>query len=225
MKPCSRPARSGRTHMNAETKNFTAGDRGLRAEGERRTLGVPRICKDRSSPYPEAFGVNLWNSSPAAFSLVEVLFVLAIVSILAGLVVATAKYASTKAATSRAQTEIAAIEMALEHYKNDNGSYPTTPNVRPTNVNAPQYGNSALLYSALAGGPNFPKTYMKFSATQIRPISQTVTNLVDPFGTPYNYYCTQPPQLDQTNSASFDLWSYGPSGTNGDPNMTTNWKQ
>jgi general secretion pathway protein G len=210
--------------MKAETNNITAGDGGLRAEGERRTLGVPRIRKDRSSPYPEAFGVNLWNSSPAAFSLVELLFVLAIISILAGLVVGTAKYASTKAATSRAQSEIAAIEMALEHYKNDNGAYPTTPSGRPTSASASPYGNSPTLYSALAGGPNFPKTYMKFSASQIRPIDLTTTNLVDPFGTPYNYYCTQPTQLDQTNSASFDLWSYGPSGTNNDPNMITNWK-
>ena len=104
--------------------NDMAGDGGLRAEGERRTLGVPRIREDRGGPFPEAFGVNLWNSSPAGFTLVEMLVVVIIIAILAALTVGAAKYALTKAATTRAQSEIAAMEMALEHYKGDNGVYP-----------------------------------------------------------------------------------------------------
>jgi prepilin-type N-terminal cleavage/methylation domain-containing protein len=215
--------------MNAETKNITAGDGGLRAEGERRTLGVPRIRKDRSSPYPEAFGVNLRNSSPAAFSLVELLFVLAIVSILAGLVVGTAKYASTKAATSRAQSEIAAIEMALEHYKNDNGAYP--PSTATRNTPPPGYSgnteifNSGSLYTALAGGPKF---YLNFRADQIRTNKLLVTRyIVDPFGNPYNYYHPPPPAtgLVWSNQATFDLWSYGPDGINDTADDIVNWRQ
>jgi len=152
--------------------------------------------------------------------------VLIIIVILAGLVVAAGKYALTKAATSRAQSEIAAMELGLEHYKSDNGVYPTTPNVRPTTANAfvYPYANSYWLYLALAGGPGSPKSYMMFKPNQIRVDSSGRAYLIDPFGTAYNYYC-YPGALDQSNSASFDLWSYGPSGTNGDPNMITNWKQ
>jgi general secretion pathway protein G len=169
--------------------------------------------------------VNLRNSSPAGFTLVELLTVLIIIVILAGLVVGAAKYALTKGATSRAQAEIAAMELALEHYKSDNGVYPTTPSGRPTSAISSPYGNSPTLYLALAGAHGFPKTYMTFKANQIRTINATTTIILDPFGAPYNYYCTQPVQADQFNTASFDLWSYGPSGTNGDPNMITNWKQ
>src|SRR5271170_4348492 len=109
--------------MNGLKRNNTAGERGRRAEGERRTLGAPSFRKEHGTPYPEAFGVNLWNSSPAGFTLVELLAVLIIIAILAGLIVGAGKYALTKGATSRAQAEIAAMENALEHYKTDNGYY------------------------------------------------------------------------------------------------------
>ncbi|MGO9244972.1 MAG: type II secretion system protein, partial [Verrucomicrobiia bacterium] len=108
-----RITRSGKP-MKFLKANDMAGDGGLRAEGERRTLGVPRIQEDRSSPYPEAFGVNLGNSSPAGFTIVEMLVVVIIIALLAALTVGAAKYALTKAATSRAQSEIAGMEMALE---------------------------------------------------------------------------------------------------------------
>ena len=119
------------------------------------------------------------------------------------------------------------METALESYKNDNGAYPITPPGRPTDGYPPKYANSYILYTALAGGPGNPKTYFTFKPSQIQPVTSdiTKTNIVDPFGHLYSYYCTQPLQNDQTNTATFDLWSYGPSGTNNDPNMITNWKQ
>jgi type II secretory pathway pseudopilin PulG len=169
----------------------------------------------------------LLNSSPAAFTLIEIMVVIVIIMILVGIVIHGAKYAQIKTATSRAQSELALMETALEHYKNDNGVYPTTPPGRPVNGNGPNYANSYRLYTALAGGPGNLKTYFTFKANQIQPVNGdiTKTNIVDPFGHLYSYYYTQPLQNDQLNSATFDLWSYGPSGTNGDANMITNWKQ
>jgi len=191
------------------TKNtkVTKPERIMKAEMRKNAVGGGVLCAE------------------AGFTIIELLTVLVIIVILSGLIVGAAKYALTKGATSRAQAEIAAMENALEHYRNDNGVYPTTPNGRPTSASAMPYGNSPTLYSALAGGPGFPRTYMTFKPAQIRAINLTTTNVVDPFGAPYNYYCTQPVQADQSNTVSFDLWSYGPSGTNGDPNMITNWKQ
>jgi prepilin-type N-terminal cleavage/methylation domain-containing protein len=169
------------------------------------------------------------GKSKSGFTLIEIMVVIVILTILAGIVVGAAKYAHVKAATSRAQAEIAAMETALESYKNDNGIYPITPPpyIRPVNTLAPVYANSPTLYTALAGGPGNPKTYFTFKANQIQPVLSdlTKTNIVDPFGHLYNYYCTRPPQADQNNPTSFDLWSYGPAGVNGDPNMITNWKQ
>jgi len=170
----------------------------------------------------------------SGFTLIELLTVLVIIMILVGIIVGASKYAQTKGGTTRAQAEIAAIETALESYKNDNGAYPQST---PVLLNPAQ--NSILLYNALVAGP---KTYMSFKPTEMRadPLNPTVvipvtcpanstsltyTNvmIVDPFGRPYNYYnpCSTG---GATNQVSFDLWSYGPGGVNGAVDNVTNWK-
>jgi general secretion pathway protein G len=154
------------------------------------------------------------------FTLIELMVVISVILVLAGIIVGGAKYAQTKAARSRAQAEIATMETALEHYKSDNGVYPLSTAMR---LNA--QANSGSLYAALAGGPGNPKTYFTFKADQIRAISATETNIIDPFGSAYNYYCTQPVNADQTNNTSFDLWSYGPDGQNDTADDIVNWRQ
>jgi general secretion pathway protein G len=160
------------------------------------------------------------NTRRSSFTLVEMMVVIAIILVLVGIIVGAAKYAQTKAATARAQSEIATMEMALEHYKSDNGVYPPST---PTRLDAQD--NSGSLYAALAGGPGNPKTYFTFKPDQIRAISTTETNIIDPFGSPYNYFCTQPVSAAQTNSATFDLWSYGPDGQNDTADDIVNWRQ
>ena len=59
-----------------------------------------------------------------AFTIVEMIIVLATILILAGLVLATSGYVRNKGKRSRAEVEIAAISVALENYKADNGIYP-----------------------------------------------------------------------------------------------------
>src|SRR5947209_17288448 len=63
----------------------------------------------------------------AAFTIIELLVVIALIIVLAGLVFSTIGYVQSKAARSRAETEIAAMSAALENYKSDNGIYPTDP--------------------------------------------------------------------------------------------------
>lgn len=64
------------------------------------------------------------KSTSSAFTLVELLTVLAIIVILTGLVISVGGYVQKKAALSRAQGEISMLEAACESYKSDNGSYP-----------------------------------------------------------------------------------------------------
>jgi general secretion pathway protein G len=189
---------------------------GPRACPELSAVGAgPRACPPKIHPDSAVRAVR----RRAAFTLIEIMIVIVIIMILVGIVIHAAKYAQTKAATSRAQAEIASMETALESYKSDNGVYPNTGTIR-TDVQS----NSAVLYNALATGP---KKYFMPHARQLQPVvvgGVTTTNIMDPFGHPYNYYQTNDPTL-VTNVATFDLWSYGPSGTNNDPNMITNWKQ
>jgi prepilin-type N-terminal cleavage/methylation domain-containing protein len=156
---------------------------------------------------------RLLTSVPHGFTLIELLTVIAIIAILVGLTVGISKYAWTKSANSRAQAEIAAMELALEAYKADNGVYPPSTTNRGSATD-----NSGSLYTALTGGT---KKYFDFKPNQTKN-SGTFTYIQDPFGRPYNYFKTNDASL-VTNVATFDLWSYGadPNNTNG---WITNWK-
>jgi prepilin-type N-terminal cleavage/methylation domain-containing protein len=63
-------------------------------------------------------------STKSGFTVVELLVVIVIIGILTTLTIGGARVLQDKAARSRAATEIAAIELALERYKIDNGDYP-----------------------------------------------------------------------------------------------------
>jgi general secretion pathway protein G len=155
------------------------------------------------------------------FTLIELLVVIVIIMILVGVIIGAAKYARTSAARRRAQSEIAAIENALESYKNDNGIYPRSTITRLDAVH-----NCTNLYAALVAGPNNPKTYFTFKPNQIRQVTGTSTNIIDPFGFPYNYFNPPPGGSDTaTNSTTFDLWSYGPDNQNDTADDIVNWRQ
>jgi type II secretory pathway pseudopilin PulG len=107
-----------------------------------------------------------------AFTLIELVLVVGIITVLAGLVLSTVGYARKKGARARAETEIAAISAACENYKADNGVYPRDPtantatdalNARtmldPANANAALYTAASLvLYRALSGDRNLDRT-------------------------------------------------------------------
>jgi type II secretory pathway pseudopilin PulG len=52
---------------------------------------------------------------------------MAVIAILAGLILSVSGYATKKGALARAESEIKALESALESYKTDNGAYPHQP--------------------------------------------------------------------------------------------------
>jgi len=62
-----------------------------------------------------------------AFTLIELLTVMAVIAILAGLVLSISGYATKKAATSRAEAETKALAVALDSFKADTGAYPHQP--------------------------------------------------------------------------------------------------
>ena len=59
-----------------------------------------------------------------AFTLIELLTVMAIILILAGLILSIAGHVQGKASTSRATAEIQAFSTAINNYQIDNGAYP-----------------------------------------------------------------------------------------------------
>jgi prepilin-type N-terminal cleavage/methylation domain-containing protein len=104
------------------------------------------------------------NRSPrsAAFTLIEMITVIAIIVILTGLILSINGLVQRKAASARATAEIKTLSASCEAYKNDNGGYPQDPNYTDTLI--PQtstspvtgsYAQSSLyLYETLTGDKN-----------------------------------------------------------------------
>jgi type II secretory pathway pseudopilin PulG len=178
--------------------------------------------------------------SEASFTIIELLVVISIIIILAGLILSTVGYVQKKGARSRAEAEIAAISAALESYKADNGIYPrdtaATDTLDPATINLVNYASASLyLYKQLSGDTNATrqpvagaKTYFPFKPNQLSPTDQTqnVTAIRDPFGNSYGYSTAKAANPSGTigNNPTFDLWSTAgaTSGTNQTP-WIKNW--
>jgi type II secretory pathway pseudopilin PulG len=179
-----------------------------------------------------------------AFTLIELVLVVGIIIVLAGLVLSTVGYARKKGALARAETEIAAIAAACENYKADNGIYPrdNATNQYTDALNARQnfdatqavYNNASFyLYTQLSGdtiGDRNPtgKSYMTFKPNMLLPAggSGTVTAISDPFGNSYGYSTANQadPVTPKGYNPTFDLWSTAGGTTTGDtPKWIKNW--
>ena len=102
------------------------------------------------------------NRRRRAFTLIEMLVVMAIIAILVAIVLNLNSLAQSKAARTRAQTEIHTLSAGLEAYKADNGSFPqdasTTDTLDPRtsgDPNSTAYKAACLfLYQQLSGDAN-----------------------------------------------------------------------
>lgn len=97
--------------------------------------------------------------SVSAFTLIEMLTVLAIIVILTSMVISVGVYVQKRSALARSSGEIKMLEAACESYKSDTGSYPRDT-VKTDNINpkvdliptAAKYAESSLfLYQELTG--------------------------------------------------------------------------
>jgi type II secretory pathway pseudopilin PulG len=177
----------------------------------------------------------------SAFTVVELLIVMAIILILAGLILATSSYVQKKGYRSRAEAEIAAMSAALENYKADNGIYPSgaeTNTLKPNTMGDPEqsaYQSASLaLYKALSGDTDNDagriaesKAYFSFKPNQLNTTAQTqaVTFIRDPFGYSYGYSTIKssiPSGADGYNP-TFDLWSTNGVITASNPPDQTQW--
>jgi prepilin-type N-terminal cleavage/methylation domain-containing protein len=177
----------------------------------------------------------------AAFTIIELLIVMTIILVLAGLILATAGYVQKKGARSRTEAEIAAMSAALESYKADNGVYPPANSLDARqNGNPATYSTSSLsLYNALFGTTNGnrtaapgTKTYLTFKPNMLVPRDQNVavSAIVDPFGNSYGYSTianrdANPGTPGTTGyNPTFDLWSTGGETSGSEsPKWIKNW--
>ena len=77
----------------------------------------------------------------AGFTLIELMVVVVIIGILAGLIVPRIMGSDDKAREAKTKMQIESLETALKLYKLDNGNYPTTEQGLKALVEAPTAGN------------------------------------------------------------------------------------
>ena len=158
-----------------------------------------------------------------AFTLIELMAVIVVICILIGALIGVAKYANRQIGVTRAKTQMAALQMALDAYKADVGYYPASTWVRCSGNFYAEQSNSACLYRALTR----PKCYYRARQADIGA-ANGLTFFKDPWGTQWNYYRPALPQPislvicnvngggigyawgGQHNPLTYDLYSYGP---------------
>lgn len=131
-----------------------------------------------------------------AFTLVELMVVVVVIGIIAGIVLAAAGGVQKKAARDQTKAEIRMICVALESYKATHGTYPTHTGSFTTNF----YANLT--------------NFLSWKTNQIRGTGATAA-ILDPYNNAYRY---RSPSLSSTTmlSDSFEVWSPG-------PNMKSNY--
>ena len=195
---------------------------------------LPRSCRsDCIKRLTNCAGLRRGEPRYNAFTLIELILVVGIIMVLAGLVLTTVGYARKKGARARAETEIAAMSAACENYKADNGIYPRSsttdtftavtnrvpPDPQPTSYDptvTPYSLTSSYLYGQLSGNPSGDRTtytqqrYFQFKANMLSPPggTGTVTAIRDPFGNSYGYSTAQAYYID--NPAANPNYGFNP---------------
>lgn len=137
---------------------------------------------------------RLFRHRPHAFTLVEMLLVLVILAVLAAIVIPKFSGRTQQAKEAAAKTQLKSIELALDSYEVDTGSYPQ--------------GSAGLngLVDEPNGVQNWKGPYLK----------QGIPN--DPWGNAYIYVCP-----GRNNAKGYDISSMGPDGRVGGDDDITNW--
>ena len=157
----------------------------------------------------------------AAFTLIELLAVITVIGILAGLTLGAAGAVRRHGATSTAKAEVAALQAACDRYFTDNNLYPSNPSTTPSVVNPANYTTAGrVLFTNLLGSATLtavPSSKRYFEPKPAMVFTNTSPNhFIDPWGYAYGY------NSDGINAPL--IWSTaGQTTTNGINKWITSW--
>jgi len=128
----------------------------------------------------------------SAFTLVELLAVITIIGILAGLTLGAAGAVRRHGATSTAKAEVAALQAACDRFFADNNTYPVNTNVSPSSSFAPTAYTAAgqVLFTNLLGSANLTAVPNSKRYFEPKPAMVNTTGnnfFIDPWGNAYGY--------------------------------------
>jgi prepilin-type N-terminal cleavage/methylation domain-containing protein len=127
----------------------------------------------------------------SAFTLIELLAVITIIGILAGLTLGAAGAVRRHGATSTAKAEVAALQAACDRYYADNNAYPSNSTVDPSSSYVPTASTytaaGKVLFTNLVGSATLsvaPTTKRYFEP---KPDMVSGNYFIDPWGYAYGY--------------------------------------
>lgn len=172
-----------------------------------------------------------------AFTLIELLTVIAIIGILAAITFGIGGAAQQRAAVSKAKTELSTLATALESYKRQYGDYPQTgaltlaePDTSPAIGSIATSHAQSGLFNALAGkfGPKLDPITNGKVFIELAKFTMETTNMpvltndvdvanafVDPWGRRYIYVYKDEGSPSTWKAPSYVLYSAGPDGKRG----------
>jgi len=132
------------------------------------------------------------NISFYAFTLIELLAVITIIGILAGLTLGAAGAVRRHGATSTAKAEVAALQAACDRYYADNNFYPSNASINPSTSFAPTgYTNTGqILFTNLLGSTTLttaPTSKRYFEPKPAMVNTNGSSYFIDPWGYAYGY--------------------------------------
>ena len=150
----------------------------------------------------------------AAFTLIELLAVITIIGILAGLTLGAAGAVRRHGANSTAKAEVAALQAACDRFYADNNSYPSNSAVNPSSSFAPTAYTAAgqALFTNLLGSANLTIAPTGKRYFEPKPAMVSGNYFIDPWGNAYGYNSdgTNAPLIwstaGQTNAAGTNKW-------------------
>jgi general secretion pathway protein G len=148
---------------------------------------------------------NSMHCRRRGFTLVEVLVVMAILVLLAGLVVPRILGSKKRANIDFTQTQIGTLKGALEYYANDMNDFPTTEQGLVALLEEPDAAEEGASGAGKWNGP-----YLKGEDLPI-----------DPWGNAFQY--EYPPTHGKGQDP--EIWSYGPDGQDDTEDDIVSWKR
>ena len=147
--------------------------------------------------------------SRAAFTLIELLGVITIIGILAGLTLGAAGAVRRHGATSTAKAEVAALQAACDRFYADNNTYPVNTNVSPSSSFTPVGYTAAgqVLFTNLLGSATLTAAPTSKRYFEPKPTMVSGNYFIDPWGYAYGY------NSDGTNAPL--IWSTAGQTTGG----------
>jgi general secretion pathway protein G len=159
------------------------------------------------------------RSARPGFSLIELMAVITIIVILAGLVVTGMGFVNERQAKEKARIQIGLLENVIEDYKLDNGVYPPGNSADGTGGSTELF--NALYYEGFSDTSGATTIYLPELDPEMNKQGWTsgspsaTVKIIDPWGNEYRYRSGKSSSGEVNDSAQnpdFDLWSVGKDG-------------